>query len=74
LRHALTNAVAASCGEPAGDRGTVVVVGAVVVVVLVVGAELDDPADRGVASELQPMPMKATAHTKTAVRRFIEST
>jgi hypothetical protein len=71
LRHAVTNVVAASCGDPAAASGTVVVVvdGAVVVVV---SAELEDDAAVGAESALQPR--SATAHVTTAARRIIEST
>jgi hypothetical protein len=41
-------------------------------VVVVVGAELEEPLGRGDASELQPM--HASAHTMTTPRRSIEST
>jgi hypothetical protein len=40
--------------------------------VVVVAAKLDEPSERGVASELQPM--NPIAHTTTAARRIIEST
>jgi hypothetical protein len=68
----LTNAVAASCGDPAGVRGAVAVRVVAVVVVVVVGAELDELPARGVESEVQPM--NATAHTTAAARQIIEST
>jgi hypothetical protein len=70
-RQALTNVVAASCGELAGKSRIVVVVGAVVVVVVVVVGPLERST---IGDESVPHPMNATAHTTTPARRITEST
>ncbi|MEY2449343.1 MAG: hypothetical protein QOH79_2819 [Acidimicrobiaceae bacterium] len=71
FRHAVTNTVAASCGDLAGDSGTVDAVVGAVVLVVVLGGSLERST---LSDESRLQPMNATAHNTTAARRITEST